>query len=537
MPMLSRSPGPSNRRGVVLLAVLLIVVVLSLAAYQYSEWMTDEYRATDGFARSVQTKALADSGVNYVAALVGNADAMTNTLNGNPYDNPQAFRGVTVPGAGNGRPGVFTVVSLLSPDDPNATNQPYRFGVADEAGKINVNALLALDNGKGEVGLQILMDLPNMTEDVANSILDWLDPSSDTPRSEGAKDDYYSALNPPYHCKNGPIDSLEELLLVKGVTPQLLFGNDRNRNGVLDSDEEDGSGQVDQGWSAYLTVYSREPNTDSQGNPRIFLNDSDLNTLDTNLATVLGQDMADYIVAYRLYGPAQAATGPGGGAAPMGQSSSYTRLSGSDNTTVQTQLRTARASSNTQKPQQIKSVYDLIGSSVNVPSGSGPGAQTIKLPCPLNDPGQVKELLPLVLDETTTTLKTDLTPRVNVNTASATVLAALPGLQDSDVQTILSTRPDPSSDQAPDAIFQTPAWLLTEANLSETTIKALAPYITARSQVFRFQVLGYYKGNSGPVSRVEAVVDGNNGRPRIVYRRPLTELGTGFDMTQIQGSQ
>ncbi len=143
MPMLSRTGFASRRRGVVLLAVLLIVVVLSLAAYEFSEWMTNEYRASNGFQRAVQTRALADSGVNYTAAVLSNADAMTNTLNGNPYDNAQAFQSVTVGPAGNGRPGVFTVLSLLSPDDPNATSQPYRFGVADEAAKINVNALLA----------------------------------------------------------------------------------------------------------------------------------------------------------------------------------------------------------------------------------------------------------------------------------------------------------------------------------------------------------------------------------------------------------
>ncbi len=520
----------------VLLAVLLIVVVLALAAYQYSEWMTSEFQATNGFARLMQTRALADSGVHYVAAAVSSPDAMTNTLNGNPYDNAQAFQTVSVQDDGSGRPGVFTVLSLASPDDVEEGAQPYRFGVADEAGKINVNALLALDNGKGDVAYQMLMLLPNMTEDVANSILDWLDPSSDTPRSDGAKDDYYSSLMPPYHCKNGPLDSLEELLLVKGVTPQLLFGNDRNRNGVLDPDEDDGSGQADLGWSAYLTVYSHEPNTDSQGNPRIFLNDSDVTTMATNLTTVLGQDMANYIVAYRLYGPAPAATGANGAAASP--SPAFTPLSGADQTTVQNQLRTAQSSGGgTQKPQQIQSVYDLIGSSVNVPTGTGPGAKTIKLPCPLNDPGQLKTLLPLLLDQTTTTTNTDLTPRINVNTAPETVLAAIPGLEDGDVQNILSTRPDPTADQAPDPIFQTPAWLLTEANLSLDKMKAIAPYITARSQVYRFQVLGYYQGGKGPVARVEAVVDANNGRPRIVYKRDLTELGTAFDMSQIQGGQ
>ena len=533
--MLSRTGFASRRRGVVLLAVLLIVVVLLLAVFEFGEWMTNEHRATNGFQRAVQTRALADSGVNYTAAVLSNADAMTNILNGNPYDNAQAFQSVTVNDTGKGRPGVFTVLSLLSPDDPNATSQPYRFGVADEAAKINVNALLALDNGKGDVGFQILMDLPNMTEDVANSILDWLDPTSDTPRSDGAKDDYYSSLSPPYHCKNGPIDSLEELLLVKGVTPQLLFGNDRNRNGVLDPDEDDGSGQVDLGWSAYLTVYSREPNTDSQGNPRIYINDSDLNALATNLSNVLSTDMANYILAYRLYGPAPAAKAAAGAAASP--TPAYTPLPGSDQTTVQSQLRTARASSSKQKPQQINSVYDLIGSSVPVPTGTAPGSRTISLPCPLNDPGQLQQQLPLLLDETTTTLNTDLTPRINVNTASQTVLETIPGLQDGDIQNILSTRPDPTANQAPDPSFQTPAWLLTEGNLSEATLKAIAPYITARSQVYRFQVLGYYQGGTGPVSRVEAVVDANNGRPRIVYRRDLTELGTGFDLSQIQAGQ
>ena len=530
MPMRPQTRAVSRRRGVVLLAVLLIVVVLSLAAYQYSEWMTSEYQATNGFARLMQTHALADSGVHYVAAVLSNADAMTNTLNGNPYDNAQAFQSVVVKDDGSGRPGVFTVVSLLSPDDAQQGAQPYRFGVADEAGKINVNALLALDNGKGDVGYQILMQLPNMTEDVANSILDWLDPSSDTPRSDGAKDDYYSALDPPYHCKNGPLDSLEELLLVKGVTPQLLFGNDRNRNGVLDPDEDDGSGQVDLGWSVYLTVYSREPNTDSQGKARTYLNDSDLTTLATTLTTLLGQDMSDYVMAYRLYGAA-------GGGGQGGPPELYKPLSGADKAAVQAQLKAALASSSQQKPQQIKTVYDLIGSSVNVRTGNGPQAKTIKMPCPLNDPGQMAQLLPLVLDETTTTLNTDLTPCINVNTASETVLATIPGIQDGDVQNILSTRPDPSENQAPDPIFQTPAWLLTEANLSQATVKAIAPYVTARSQVYRFQVLGYYQGGKGPVARVEAVVDANNGRPRIVYKRDLTELGTAFDLSQIQGGQ
>src|SRR5947207_2464686 len=82
--------------------------------------------------------------------------------------------------------------------------------------------VLKLDSS-GSVAQRLLMAIPNMTEDIANSILDWIDPDEDT-RSNGAENDYYSTLSSPYRCKNGPLDTLEELLLVKGVTPQLLFG-------------------------------------------------------------------------------------------------------------------------------------------------------------------------------------------------------------------------------------------------------------------------------------------------------------------------
>ena len=95
----------------------------------------------------------------------------------------------------------------------------------------------------------------------------------------------------------------------------------------------------------------------------------------------------------------------------------------------------------------------------------------------------------------------------------------------------IGTRPDPTTtDSAPDPIFQTPAWLLTQANLSPSTLKALDSYITARTGVYRLQVQGQF--DNGTASRVEAVIDTNNSRPRIVYWRNLTELGKGFDLSQ-----
>jgi len=90
------------------------------------------------------------------------------------------------------------------------------------------------------------MGLPDMTEEIADSILDFVD-SDDDRRENGVESNFYSGLNPAYSAKNGPLDSLDELLLVNGVTPELLFGLDTNRNGILD----------DSGW---VTFRSPKPN-------------------------------------------------------------------------------------------------------------------------------------------------------------------------------------------------------------------------------------------------------------------------------------
>src|SRR5262249_21726799 len=118
--------------------------------------------------------------------------------------------------------------------------------------------------------------------------------------------------------------------LVKGVTPALLFGNDRNRNGILDADEDDGSGTLDRGWSAYLTVFSREQNVDSTGQPRVYINDQDLNSLYDKLNTAVGGDLTNYIMAYRTYGPAQVSNSgqKGGFGAPGGTSGMGSGTSG-----------------------------------------------------------------------------------------------------------------------------------------------------------------------------------------------------------------
>jgi type II secretory pathway component PulK len=531
-----RSPSLPRRRAVVLVAVLIVIVLLSLAAYKYNDWMIAEARATDSSIRATQARAFATSGVHYTAALL--AGNMDQTLGGNPWDNSESFQGIAVPSAdANARTGRFTVLSLRTPEEV-AAGQPYRLGVTDESSKINLNALLLLDNNKGEVGRKILMGLPNMTEDVANAILDWLD-ADDTPRTSGAENETYSALSPPYRCKNGPFDSLEELLLVRGMTPQLLFGNDKNRNGIIDSDEDAGTGTVDLGWQAYLTVYSREVNVDSTGKVRININDKDLLATADKLNTAVGQELADYIVAYRLYSSGGGGRGGSSGGGTSGGSSTTsttTRMSDADRSAVQEKLQQDKANSTNKRLRRISSLWDLVNSQVSVSVPNGNSTRNVTYPSPLNDLARQRELLPKLLDLVSAKADIDLVPRININTASEAVLASLKdavGLTDTDVSNILSKRPAPGDTNTSDPIWKTPGWLLTEANVPIATVKKLDPYITGRSQVYRFQVIGYFD-KGGPVARVEAVVDANQGRPRIVYFRDISELGKGFDIASGQ---
>jgi len=146
---------------------------------------------------------------------------------------------------------------------------------------------------------------------------------------------------------------------------------------------------------------------------------------------------------------------------------------------------------------------------------------------PLKDPSLQKDLLPKLYDLVSVSTDDELPARINVTTAPKEVLTMLTGavsdLTDTDVQNIMSARPSLSSPNT-DPIFQCPGWLLTEAKVSAATLAKLESYITARSQVYRVQVIGR-AGDQGPSARVEAIIDLNAGKPRIVYYRDLTDAG------------
>ena len=191
---------------------------------------------------------------------------------GRLWNNEEVFRGVDpmtsiVTQGQSFDYGRFSVIA------PNMNSQGEvegtRYGLVDESSKINVNVLPIYDRlgevvlGESLVARNMLMALPNMTEEIADAIVDFVD--SDSEEGEfGAESGYYESLNPPYVAKNGPLDTIEELLLVRGVTRELLFGLDTNRNGIVDESEASNASTSDTaselGLANYLTLYSKESN-------------------------------------------------------------------------------------------------------------------------------------------------------------------------------------------------------------------------------------------------------------------------------------
>jgi DNA uptake protein ComE-like DNA-binding protein len=171
---------------------------------------------------------------------------------------------------------------------------PILYGVVDESSKLNVNSATR----------DQLMQLKEMTPQIADAILDWRDRDENI-SADGAEDGYYQRRDYPHRARNGPFRTIRELLMVKDMDPELFYGEDTNLNGLLDINENDGDelppldnrdGRLDPGWAAWLTVYSYEKNVDGSGTRRVDLNEASEKDL---TALELTPPQAQAIVAHR----------------------------------------------------------------------------------------------------------------------------------------------------------------------------------------------------------------------------------------------
>ena len=600
-----------NRRGAALIIVLVLIVMLSLGAYTFTDLMVAQQRGAVTMGRRAQAQAAVASGVEYLKDYLAMLPEDQVAVGGH-WDNPDYFRDITV---AEGNDGVvrFAIVSALYDDYGEPSG--LRFGAEDTSTQLNINVWASGQAGKvsagsgGSGGLtgggssdedlggdtseedrgsddsgagggeptddggatlgdmiggdlgeptdsnsptdadseadsqdegtasnprDALMALPGMTEDIADAMLDWID-EDDEPREFGAEADSYTALG--YEPRNGPIDSLDELLLVRGVTPELLFGADRNHNGMIDANEGDmaaslngGLGSMSRGWATYLTVVSNELPPQSETEP-VDLNQEDLEALfDAVVDAGFDEDVATYIVAYRQSGPytlPEPTSDEEDGQNQSGQAAEPPKIESVDGRTVDLSAEGS---------QQFQSVLDLIGSltqakfneSENNSSSDGDGEQqsgetaTTIVQSPFGEDGDLATVLPELMASFSAG---EVAPgRLNVNSCAQPTMMGIPSMTESLAQSLLGQRD--SAGLSGDPNYQYGTWPLALGLTTVDEMKALWPYVTGRGGVFRAQVVGYSDA-PGAFARAEVTIDASDGTPKVVSWRDLTHLGPG----------
>ena len=449
--------GHGTSRGVVLVAVLLVTALVALIAAGLIFRMRAEVATATADARGEQAYETAMSGVAAAMLVLHNSARDMTTW----YDNPEVFQNQFVADDGSDR-WFFTVYA----DDPTE-QAPVRYGLTDEASKVNLNSAPP----------ETLLALKNMTAELVACLVDYRDADTD-PSPDGAEQDYYDSLRRPYAVPNQALATMDELLMVKGFTGQVIYGQDSNLSAVLGVRTGDGTGRTaarsrdgspDRGLRGMATVYSSEPNVDNAGRPRVDLNsDIPAGAVDLPEATL------KFIRLYRAEG--------GKFENPC------------DLLEMRYELKQAHPDDKLEAGAEIES-------------------------------GVMAEQLPVVMDRLTTKptgARRPLVGLVNVNTAPAEVLAVLPSLDVNVAQQMADLRRD-----LPAEAKNTVAWLYTQNLLEAEAFKKAAPYLTARGSQYSVRCIGF----GVPCGRyrvLEAVIDLSRGTPRVAYLRDITRLGLPF---------
>ena len=412
------------------MAVLAVVVVGALHSVRL------ELQVAKNHSDGIQAHYLALAGIEKAKALLYHDGAERKRgathHSGTLYNSPDDFRDVSF-----GR-GQFSVARHGTRDEGGSVV----YGICDEESRLNVNTA-----SSGELGR-----LYQIRPEIVAAIVDWRD-GNNTPSTGGAELEYYATLQPPYMPRNAPLQTLHELLMVRGITREDFKAEDDNLNGWLDPEEDDGSetspvdnqdGVLDAGWSALLTVDSSVRNLTAAGETRIDLQSADEKTL----ATVpgLSAEVAKAIVAYR------------------GQ-------------------------------KQIENLAHLLDVTAPRPPGQ-------PQPTGTNQPTGPKvidqNLFMEIADHVTAKSDEETPGAININTASAEVLACLSNVSLELAQAIVAYRKSAG-------FFPNVAHVLKVDGMTRQIFEQISPKVSVRSETFRIRSEGKVP-SSGARRCVEVVV-------------------------------
>ena len=448
--------GPRARSaGMTLVLILWIMVVLAVLAAGVAQTTKLDTAVRVAAGDRVRARWLARAGayraIEEVAADRGRTDSHADTW----YDNEPAFGTQTLTG------GTFTVCADRLGEDGSCA-----YGVIDEAAKLNI----------ATANRAALLALPDMTDALADAIINWRIGSDqdDSARSAGPASLAAAAATPARRR----IATTRSLALVDGISTDRLYGEDRNLNGILENNENDGDrllpadnrdGVLDRGLLAYVTVYSYELNVDGSGEPRLNINTASQAELEDQLE--LTANCAKWIVENRgtFYDSISDL---------LDDNAVVTR---SEPERAAPRLRTRAAAAPPERtPKSTKSVRPDVA------------------------------VFRRIADRITATDESIHPGRININTAPMAVLQTLPGLNVEMARRIVDIRETLTEG------FTSVAEVLQVPGMTVKTFKEFAHLVTVRSNVFTIRSFGQ-ADRTGLRHSVEAVIARGPARPRVLY--------------------
>ncbi len=220
---------------------LLILTLLVVTGLELNRAVRVEATLTENFRDLTQAAYIAQSGVEFARALIREDSPSYDGLDEKwaQFETYASLSGVLFP------EGYFTGRIM----DEDAKFNPN--GVIDAYGNVDL---------KKRDQLERLITLLGYPADWTDALMDWID-ADDRPRPRGAEKEYYLSLRKPYPAKNGPLDSLGELLLIKGMKPETYYGKE-GQEGLRDYLTVHSDGRININTASLLILMSLSPNVD-----------------------------------------------------------------------------------------------------------------------------------------------------------------------------------------------------------------------------------------------------------------------------------
>ena len=207
----------NNQSGIALMVVLWVLVLLIALATEFAYSMKGEVNATKNYKEDIEAYHIAKAGINL---------AMAEILYPASFHAIHKDYGLV---SGKLTPGV-------KKDNPEINKNPYRIPLRTniQFGRGTITYTLEDENKKipiNKTTRDILVKVLTLTgvetgenkDIIADSILDWIDADKNH-RLNGAENEFYQDLTPPYFPKNAPLENLDELIKVRGINKKILYG-------------------------------------------------------------------------------------------------------------------------------------------------------------------------------------------------------------------------------------------------------------------------------------------------------------------------